>query len=498
MLTSWLSSFQNAPSSKKLDKTSKEPTGFVYFLGREDKRAYDRLVKSHGLKWQQDALFKNDKEMVYLTGKNGPVWILKPRVVRPQGHWGILSESPYSWSRDMAGSLLGFFRAHHLKLVYLEFIGTDELQELGALVGCEMAAYNFREIFEEKNTSLPKVFLASGLSDRRSKILDEAQARAAAINFSRHLVNLPPNELNPATFQSQIKKLKWGKETKIEFWNSERLKREKCGLHLAVGAGSPNPPCLVHIRYRPGKKSQKPIAFVGKGITFDTGGLDIKPSSGMRLMKKDMGGAAAVTGLAWWVTQSKLEIPCDFYLALAENSVDGQSYRPSDIVTSRAGLRVEIDNTDAEGRLVLADALDVAASQKGHDEPEAIINVATLTGAIKVALGAEVAGLFSNDDDLAENLLDAGQASGDYLWRMPLVDKYFSGLSSPFGDFKNSSDGFGGAITAALFLQKFVRNKKWAHLDIYAWADKAGGPIGASGGSGQAVQCLIDYLAARR
>jgi leucyl aminopeptidase len=217
----------------------------------------------------------------------------------------------------------------------------------------------------------------------------------------------------------------------------------------------------------------------------------------MRLMKKDMGGAASIVGLATWVAEMKYPGPCDFYLALAENAVDANSFRPSDVCVARNGMSVEIDNTDAEGRLVLADALDVAVTQKGVDEPEVVIDVATLTGAIKVGLGVDIAGLFSNDDELAESLTTAGQRAGDLNWRMPLFDKYWGEMSSPFADCKNSGGSFGGAITAALFLQKFVRGKKWAHLDVYAWADKAQGALGAQGGSGQPVQALIEYLESR-
>ncbi|MFN8945511.1 MAG: leucyl aminopeptidase family protein, partial [Pseudobdellovibrionaceae bacterium] len=269
---------------------------------------------------------------------------------------------------------------------------------------------------------------------------------------------------------------------------------------LAVGKGAENPPCFIHIRYRPVKmnKNSRPIAFVGKGITFDTGGLDIKPSTAMRLMKKDMGGAASVLALAYWVDQMKYDRPCDFYLALAENGVDGKAFRPSDVIVSKAGYSVEIDNTDAEGRLVLADALCVAVNQVKKDEPEFVIDVATLTGAIKVALGAEVAGLFSNNNSLADELLKSSERFDDQMWRMPLVSKYFQNLSSPFADFKNSADGFGGAITAALFLEKFVQGKNWAHLDIYAWADRANGAITSAGGNGQAVQALIGFLKNRQ
>ncbi len=493
MINSWISSFQFDNGPKKI----LSPTGFAYFFGAHDPTSFESLVEEHALDWQSESLRHNEKEIVYFSGRKGPVWILRPKGQRQVGHWGLMNESAYTWSREMLGSMAGFFKAHQLKSVVIEFNNTNEEQELGALTGLEMGAYQFRENFEKKASSLPQVYLIKRKTPLKPQIIKEAKSRGYAINLARHLVNLPPNELNPTTFKKYVSQVKWGRHTKVEIWNEARLKKEKCGLILAVGQGSPNAPCLIHIRYRPLKKTGKPIAFVGKGITFDTGGLDIKPSSGMRLMKKDMGGAACILGLATWVSQSQISTPCDFYLSLAENSVDGLSFRPSDICTSRSGLKIEIDNTDAEGRLVLADALDVAVTQKGIHEPESVINVATLTGAIKVALGADFGGLFCNDDEMADQLLKASQRSGDHLWRMPLPEKYFSALSSPFADFKNSAEGFGGAITAALFLQKFVRGKKWAHLDIYAWADKASGAINASGGNGQSVQCLIDFLSQR-
>ena len=214
----------------------------------------------------------------------------------------------------------------------------------------------------------------------------------------------------------------------------------------------------------------------------------------MRLMKKDMGGAASGVGLAYWVAHSNYGRACDFYLALAENSIDANAMRPSDVYRSRAGYLVEIDNTDAEGRLVLADVMDVAAKKTAKDEPEYLIDLATLTGAIKVALGADMAGLFSNNDKLADQIVKAGQVVGEPNWRMPLVQKYFASISSNFADFKNSADGFGGAITAALFLEKFCNNVKWAHLDIYGWVDKPTGSLSTAGGNGQAVQTLIQWL----
>lgn len=491
-MKSWIESFKFVSQKNILNE---ENCGYVFFFAKDSKVKFKQIIQKHALSWQQKSLLQSSKELIYFTGNFGPVWILSPhRKAKSINFQKPLQESDYAWSRDIVGSLVSHFKIHQLKCVYVEMMNTKDDQELGMLVGMGLGAYNYREVSENQTSILPQVFVSKQNGVIKKGILEDAVVRANAINLARHWVNLPPNELNCKTFPHILKNLKWPSTTKLEIWDSTRLKKENMNLLLSVGQGAEVPPCLVRIKYRPKKKSsQKPIAFVGKGITFDTGGLDIKPSSGMRLMKKDMGGSAAVAALAYWVSHAKYPRACDFYLALAENAVDGKSFRPSDVIRSRSGMKVEIDNTDAEGRLVLADALDVAC-QSGVDEPEYVIDVATLTGAIKVALGADVAGLFSNDDDLAAKILKGSQQAGDFCWRMPLVEKYFSSLSSVFADFKNSSEGFGGAITAALFLQRFTRGKKWAHLDIYAWNDKPSGALLMSGGSGQGVQALIQFL----
>lgn len=483
----------------KEPKSKTASTGYVYYLGTADKNKFLSLAEEHALNWQLADLKKNEREMVFFVGVKGPVWIIRPRKKSDSAqHQGLLEESDYAFSRDLFGGLWGHFRAHSLEQVRLEYVGTEFEQELGSLVGLEMAAYSFRAVFEDKPQTMPTVYLQKTLGDFDKSTLLQAKARAVAVNVARHLVNLPPNEINPKSFVDFAKKMQLPTTMKMSVWDVARLKKEKMGLLLAVGGGAEFGPCLLHIRYRPTKKSSlKPIAFVGKGITFDTGGLDLKPSAAMRLMKKDMGGAASILGMVSWVAEMKYPGPVDFYIALAENAVDAKSFRPSDICVARNGMSVEIDNTDAEGRLVLADALDVAVTQKGTDDPEVVINVATLTGAIKVGLGVDIAGLFCNDDELADSLTTAGHRAGDLNWRMPLFNKYFGDLSSPFADFKNSGGSFGGAITAALFLQKFVRGKKWAHLDVYAWTDKAQGALGAQGGNGQPVQALIEFLESR-
>lgn len=495
-IQSWVDTF----SFGKELKVKNELTGFVYFLGVNDQSQLSALISEHALEWQAESLRKNEREFIYFVGQQGPVWILRHRGKGSVGHGGLIDEAEYTWARDQFGSLVAQVKAHGVKALNIEFRGTDEVQDLGALVGLDMAAYNYRQFVDGKQLAdLPKVALKKTLGTLDSDLIVEAIDRARAVNMARHLVNMPPNDLNPSTFAEIVsKKLAFPSTMKVAVWDTRKLIQEGMGLHVATGGGADNTSYMVHLRYRPAKKSKlKPIAFVGKGITFDTGGLDIKPSSAMRLMKKDMGGAASVVGLALWAAASEYPGPLDFYLALAENAVDGKSFRPSDVITARNGLRVEIDNTDAEGRLVLADVLDVACTQKGTDDPEYVIDVATLTGAIKVGLGSEIAGLFSNDDALATALTQAGQRAGDLNWRMPLFEKYFGEMSSPFADFKNSGGSFGGAITAALFLQKFVRGKKWAHLDVYAWSDKAQGALTSSGGSGQPVQCLIEFLTDR-
>lgn len=468
--------------------TSAARQGLVIVTGAYDASEKDDLFRvvfeKLALKWEKQTSAKTfPQDTLYFQSEWGPVWLCNTS--RPSTKF--FAESEWTWSKESFGSLLGHFKLHKLKRVYV-YTGDEKKSVIvPALVGLEMAYYQFKNFADLDGSDLPEIVF-----DKLTKEdVKEAQALSLSINLSRHLVNLPPNRLTPNDFVQYAKSLKWGKNIKLEIWDQRRLAKENMNLHLAVGQGSDNPPYLLKIKYSR-RGNNKAVAFVGKGITFDTGGLDIKPASGMRLMKKDMGGAAAVLGLAQYVSQNEWNVDFDFYMALAENSIGGNAFRPSDVIRSRSGLTVEIDNTDAEGRLVLADSLDLAT--RGNDKLEYVVNVATLTGAIKVALGADVAGLFCNDDEMSEELMESGRRMGDHCWRMPLVDKYFSSFNSSFADFKNSSEGFGGAITAALFLQKFINQKRWAHLDIYAWNDKSSGTLGFSGGNGQSVPLLIDFI----
>lgn len=482
-------------------KPMPEADGFVYILGSTSNtnrlKDFKKIIESEALARQTDKLKKSEKRSLSFSGEKGPVWILQAETKKKGQHHGLLDESTYSWFRDQSGQVMAQLKAQGLEKILVTFIDCDEDVVRPVVIGFELGAYQFLPAYNSKPmTSMQVNFQFQGRSHLDKTVITSAQIEARAVQVARHIVNMPPNQINPETYQNIIsRQFKFPKTMSVSVWNQKKLEQENMNLILATGAGSPTPPRMIHLKYRPKKKSTKqPIAFIGKGITFDTGGLDIKPSSAMRLMKKDMGGSAAVLALAYWVAHANYERPCDFYLALAENAVDAKSMRPSDLYRSRAGYLVEIDNTDAEGRLVLADVMDVAATKKGADEPEILVDIATLTGAIKVALGADVAGLFSNDDRLAEQINQAGQRAGDLNWRMPLVQKYFGSLSSVFADFRNSGEGFGGAITAALFLEKFCAGKKWAHLDVYSWADRPAGALQSIGGSGQPVQAMIEWL----
>ena len=398
--------------------------------------------------------------------------------------------------RDAVGSAFGLLEK--MEVTWAEFdLHLDAAGVDAALLGLELALYRFKRIVKGESSKVELSIRVRG-KGIQNVVIERAVALGVSANLTRHLVNLPPNLLNPGTYAEAVRSLFAGvKNVSVDVWDEKRLAKENANLILAVGSGSETPPRLVHIRYRPPGSAKKPsIALVGKGITFDTGGLDIKPSAGMRLMKKDMGGSAAVLGVIHWAANAGLKQPLDVYLSMAENGVDGRSFRPSDVIVARNGSSVEIHNTDAEGRLVLADAMDVAITQ--NPKPKYLIDVATLTGAIKVALGSTLAGLFANDAKLAQELATAGQQSGDPSWVMPLMQKYRAQLNSTFADQVNSPDGFGGAITAALFLEKFTGDVPWAHLDIYAWKDAAEGPFLETGGSGQAVFALAQWLRALR
>jgi leucyl aminopeptidase len=285
-----------------------------------------------------------------------------------------------------------------------------------------------------------------------------------AVALTRTLVNEPASEIYPHSFAQRAEEIGSASGFETEIWDEEKLRTENCGAILAVGQGSAKPPCIVIMRYRGGRPGDAPLCLVGKGVTFDSGGLSIKPSEGMESMKCDMAGAATVLGAMQAIAKLKLPVNVTGIAGLAENMVSSTSYKLGDVITTRLGKTIEVLNTDAEGRLVLSDALDIAVR---HENAAKIIDLATLTGACVVALGEHIAGAMTNDDAWCAQILSAAKASGERVWQLPMDADFTEQIQSKIADIKNLGDTrWGGAITAAKLLQEFVGTTPWVHLDI--------------------------------
>ncbi|MER9583821.1 leucyl aminopeptidase [Mesorhizobium sp. M0276] len=335
-----------------------------------------------------------------------------------------------------------------------------------------------------------KVIIHTADPAAAKKAFTDAEAVIDGVLLARDLVNEPANVLGPVEFAARATELE-ALGVKVEILAEKEMKKLGMGALLGVAQGSPRGARMAVMQWNGGKPKDNPIAFIGKGVTFDTGGNSIKPASGMEDMKGDMGGAAAVTGLMHALAARKAKANVVCIIGLVENAVDGHAQRPGDIVTSMSGQTIEVLNTDAEGRLVLADAMWYC---NDRFQPKFMVNLATLTGAVMVALGQHYAGLFSNNDQLSERLTAAGHATQERLWRMPLGAEYDKLIDSKNADMKNIGGRYGGAIIAAQFLQRFVKDTPWAHLDIAGTA--MGSPsneINQSWGSGFGVR-LLDRL----
>jgi leucyl aminopeptidase len=349
-----------------------------------------------------------------------------------------------------------------------------------AVIGVRDAFYRFDQMKSQKKNgaaSLERVVLPLSSKPPLAQALAEASAVADGTALAKTLGNLPPNVCTPSYLADEAKKL--ARQFKLGIEVLERADMQKLGMgsFLAVSAGSHQPPKMIVLRYNGGAKSAKPIALVGKGITFDTGGISLKPAGEMDEMKFDMSGAGSVLGAIRALAGMKAPVNVVGVIPTCENMPGGQATRPGDIVKTLSGQTVEILNTDAEGRLILCDALSYAA----RFEPEVVIDIATLTGACVVALGHIATGLFANDQKLADEIRAAGEDSFDRVWQMPLWEEYQEGLRSNFADFANIGGRPGGAITAASFLARFTRKFRWAHLDIAGTAWKSGREKGSTG-----------------
>ncbi len=353
------------------------------------------------------------------------------------------------------------------------------------VLGWELACYSFSE-FKKDSKTYPTMEIPAGVDNKR---LD---AQKEAVVLARNLINLPANHLGPNDLANHAKALAAEHKAKCSVIVGEDLLKKNYPTIYTVGAAGHQPPQLIDIRW--GNPKHEKITLVGKGVCFDTGGLNIKTGNYMALMKKDMGGAAHVLALAHIIMALKLPVCLRVLVPAVENSISDEAMRPSDVVKTRKGITVEIGDTDAEGRLILCDALAEADSEK----PALIIDCATLTGAARVALGAEIPAFFTPDDSLAKTIDAASAKQSDPLWRLPLWEPYREQLKSHVADTNNiSSGGYGGAITAALYLKSFVEHTKaWVHVDMMAWnvRTRPGRPIG---GDVQGLFALLDVVEGR-
>jgi len=366
-----------------------------------------------------------------------------------------------------------------------------------ALLGVRLRGWAFdtyrTKLADEKQVSLETVHVV-GAPAGTQKAWETAQAIAKGVEFTKRLITLPANVLYPESFVAECEDAFKGTGAEITVLDEAEMTKLGMGALLGVGQGSRRESRLLAIRWNGGAADEKPTVLVGKGVTFDTGGISLKPPPGMEDMKWDMGGAGAVAGGMLALVGRKAKANVIGVMGLVENMPDGNAQRPGDVVTTMSGQTVEVLNTDAEGRLVLCDALHWAQEQY---DPARIIDFATLTGAMIIALGHEHAGVFSNDDDLAEQLLGAGQATGDKLWRLPIGPAYDKLIDSPIADIKNVGPRPAGSITAAQFLHRFIKkDTPWAHCDIAGtvWSDKPG-PTHEKGATGYGARLIDTFIA---
>ncbi len=446
-------------------------------LLREDtKKILKKIIETEGFKGEKEKLLKiplGDKvKSVYLVGV-GTKDSIDDDMLRRASAMGIRQMKKDKYSRGL-------------------FIGVDGSRERAVVEGVLLGNYEFDKYKAKKDEENKKGIEEVGLYNGDKENIKLGKIFAEAQIYARNLVNEPGNVINPVTLSEIAKKLAEDKGLKCRVYDEKDIQEMGMLALYSVGKGSSTPPRFIHIIYKPDNPKKK-IVFVGKGLTFDSGGLNIKPGDYMRTMKIDKSGACAVLGIMKAVAELKPNIEVHGLIGAAENMPGGSAYRPDDIIRAKNGKTIEIDNTDAEGRVTLADVLSYASELK----PDLIIDMATLTGACMVALGEFTAGLFSNDDDLARSLEEASRKTGERIWRLPLDDERLrKKIKSNVADVVNSGGRYGGAITAAMFLQEFVgEGIKWAHLDIAGPAySKEDFFYYQKGGTGFGVRLCLEYL----
>ena len=367
------------------------------------------------------------------------------------------------------------------------------------VIAVGLASYSFTAYRSKKNNSsknLPTAFVLSvpeAVTPEFKSAVADATAVVSAIYLTRDLINTPPNDLPPAELAARAKQALTGLPVTVKIWDEKALKADACGGILGVGLGSSRPPRLVKMTYSP-RGAKAHLSLVGKGITFDTGGISIKPASKMHEMKADMSGAAAVVGAMQAIATLGLKVKVTGWIAVAENMPSGTAQRPGDVLTTFDGTTVEVLNTDAEGRLVLADALGMSVLEK----PDLIVDVATLTGAQRIALGRRIAGVMSNNDSAREQVITAAGVAGEEAWPMPLPADLRETLNSDTADIANIGDGMGGMLSAGVFLSEFVPDSQpWVHIDVAGPAYNDAAPFGYTpkGGTGSMVRTFVALAA---
>ena len=423
---------------------------------------------------------------LYLHGLSG---VKAPRIVFAAA--GACSAKAFKAAVAAGLGLLKGGGARHLMVASAlpQAIDAAQAQALTAALGDALYVYRHTKPSAPAASKLQRVTLACGVAESTAarEGLQRGEAIAAGVALAREWANRPGNHCTPGDLADEARRLAKSHSLEIEVLGRKEAEKLGMGCFLAVAQGSQQAPKFIVLQYKGAAKSAAPLVLVGKGITFDTGGISIKPAAEMDEMKFDMGGAASVLGTFRAVAQLKPKINLVGLIPACENMPSGQAVKPGDVVTSMSGQTVEILNTDAEGRLILCDALTYAE----RFEPAAVVDIATLTGACVIALGHHRSGLFSTDDALAGQLDQAGQAALDPCWRMPLDEEYDEGLKSNFADMGNVGPRAGGAITAAMFLKRYTAKYPWAHLDIAGSAWKSGA---AKGSTGRPVPLLTQFV----
>ncbi|HEX7384856.1 MAG TPA: leucyl aminopeptidase [Burkholderiaceae bacterium] len=399
--------------------------------------------------------------------------------------------------RAALGAALALLKGSAARHVAVALAGGADLSEAHAeafVLAVSEALYTYRHTKPSapKPSALARATLLAPKAAAKAaqRGLARGEGIAAGVTLAREWANRPANHCRPRDLADEAKRLGKSHGLKVEVLDRKQAEALGMGAFLAVTQGSEEPPRFIVMRYEGAGKGAAPVVLVGKGITFDTGGISIKPSAEMDEMKFDMGGAASVLGTMRAVAELKPEVNLVGIVPTCENMPDGRAVKPGDVVTSMSGQTIEILNTDAEGRLILCDALTYAERLK----PAAVVDIATLTGACVIALGHHRSGLFCADDELAQELLAAGDAGQDPCWRMPLDEEYDEALKSNFADMGNVGGRAGGAVTAAMFLKKFTGKYRWAHLDIAGTAWKSGA---AKGATGRPVPLLTHFVLSR-